>query len=129
MDWKAESGNGKDSARAWMNFLEGNFLAADCSRSRAMSTPKTSSDAETLVIVMFLPKPQPKSRSRIWRTSLHHLLLIFNQKFRSVNMFLRRAAHLPCMLESSIPRTDFVTLRTVHLPTKQIPDTLPKPQM
>src|SRR5437879_11633258 len=33
------------------------------------------------------------------------------------------------MLESSIPRTDFVTLRTFHLPTKQIPDTLPKPQL
>src|SRR6266568_1489140 len=102
MDWNAESGNGNDSARAWMNFLEGNFLAADCSRSRAMSTPKTSSDAETLVMLMFLPKPQPRSRSRIWRISLHYLLLTFNQKFRSINVFLGRAAQLQCMLKSSI---------------------------
>src|SRR6266496_3742399 len=105
MDWKAESGNGNDSARAWINFLDGNFLAADCSRSSAMSTPKTSSDAGTLVIVMFLPKPQPRSSTRIWRISLHHHLLIFDQKSDLRAAFLVRAAHLPCMLESSIPRS------------------------
>src|SRR5947209_2878012 len=91
-----------------------------------MSTPTISSDALTEVAVMFLPKPQPRSRTRMRKygtpRSVH-----FSCHESYPNGLLLRAR-----IENS--RQQFTSTLTflgkTDLPTtKQIPDTLPKPQL
>src|SRR5947207_1693848 len=122
MHLNASSRNGKLSARACANFLAKYFLAADCNRSSAISTPTISSESATLPTVMLLPNPQPRSNTRIGELSYNG--------FGAYSWPRKCGTGLPwaaCYYRKSRHQCAF--LRTSHLPTKQIPDTLPKPQL